>query len=272
MRVLKKYDEKEINGMNRMERIFNQMMENDEKILVSYFPLCDTALADQVGWAGKYFDNGTTVLEMGLPYEDPCLDGKTVRDSMERALVDNTVEDAFEVIKNLRKAYPDNILQVMSYFEILEKIGLDEFAAKCNEAGVDAVLTPNIAPDRVPELDAALGKFNIIHLRFAPFTLTDEVIEDLKKNAKGYIFQQAVDGATGPQDKTSPQVGVNVKLLKELGVKTPVVAGFGISNQQQVGEMKDMGVDGVIVGSSILTSIVAGNGADFIKSLRGALE
>ena len=256
---------------NRMEKIFEEMERAGEKILVSYFPLCDTALEDQVAWAGKYFDNGTTVLEMGLPYEDPGLDGKTVRDSMARALSKYTVEDAFEVIRALRRAYPHNILQVMTYYEIVEKMGTDAFAQRCADCGTDAVLSPNTPADRVGELDAALEGRGLINLRFAPYHLTAEAEADLKANARGYIFQQSVDGVTGPQSTTSPQVGVNVARLKSLGITTPVVAGFGISNARQVGEMRAMGADGVIVGSAILSAILAGNGEAFIKSLREAL-
>ncbi len=259
-------------AINRMVKIFDEMKKADEKILVSYFPLCDPALEDQVAWAGKYFDNGTTVLEMGLPYEDPCLDGKTVKDSMERALKEHTIDDAFDIIAKLRETYPDNILQVMTYFEIIDKMGVDTFAKRCSACGVDAVLTPNIPVSRVDEMDKALGEYNLIHLRFAPYHLNDEVIGDLEDKAKGYIFLQAVDGVTGPQEKTSPQVGVNVKTLKDHGVETPVVAGFGISNPQHVSEMKAMGADGVIVGSKVISEIINGNGEEFIKQLRNALN
>lgn len=259
-------------AMNKMVQILNEMKEAGEKILVAYFPLCDPALDDQIAWAGKYFDNGATVLEMGLPYENPCLDGKTVRDSMERALKEHTIDDAFDIISKLRKTYPDNILQVMTYFEIIDKMGIESFAKRCAECGADGVLTPNIPRSRVEELDKALDAYNLIQLRFAPFHLNDEVIEDLKEKARGYIFLQSVDGATGPQEKTSPQVGVNVDILKKSGVKTPVVAGFGISNPQHVREMKAMGADGVIVGSKIISEILDGNGEAFIGELRSALS
>lgn len=257
---------------NRMEKIFGEMRKAGKKILVSYFPLCDTALEDQVAWAGEYFANGTTVLEMGLPYEDPCLDGKTVRDSMDRALSKYTVDDAFEVIRSLRNAYPDNILQVMSYYEIIDRMGIDAFAQRCADCGADAVLSPNTPADKVAGLDAALNSRGLINLRFAPYHLTAESEADLMANAKGYIFQQSVDGVTGPRATTSPQVGVNVKRLKDLGITTPVVAGFGISNARQAGEMRSMGADGVIVGSAILSAILEGHGGSFIKSLREALE
>lgn len=258
--------------MNRMERIFNEMLSKGEKILVSYFPLCDSALEDQAEWAKNYFNNGTTVLEMGLPYEDPCLDGAVVRDSMKRALKEHNVNDAFNTIAKLREACPNNILQVMTYFEIVDKIGIKEFAKRCYKSGADAVLSPNIPCERMADLDNALREYGLVNLRFAPFKLTEEAIADLKANAKGYIFLQAVDGVTGAQKTTSPQVGVNVKTLKASGIKTPVVAGFGISNPQQVHEMIEMGADGVIVGSAIVSAILEGKGPEFIGQLESSLK
>ena len=257
---------------SRMKKIFDQMNQEGKKILVAYFPLCDPALDDQVAWAGKYFANGATVLEMGLPYENPSLDGKTVQDSMERALEKHTVDDAFDVIRSLRAAYPDQILQVMTYYEIIDGMGVKEFARRCAESGADAVLSPNTPADRGAELDAALAEHGLFNLRFAPYHLTDAAEQDLIDHAQGYIFQQAVDGMTGPQKTTSPQAGINAKRLKSLGITTPVVAGFGISNAQQVGEMCAMGVDGVVVGSAIITAILEGRGEEFIKSLREALD
>lgn len=258
--------------MNRMERILGEMKQEGKKILVNYFPLCDTLLEDQVAWAGRYFENGVTVLEMGLPYEDPCLDGKTVRDSMARALAKYTVEDAFTVIRSLRDAYADNILQVMTYFEIIDRMGVECFAEKCEKSGADAVLCPNVPRDRLAELDAALQKRGLLNLRFSPYYLTDEAVADLKANAKGYIFQQAVDGGTGMQKTVSPQVSVNVKALKAEGIATPVLAGFGISNGAQAKEACDMGADGVIVGSAVITAIQNGEGEAFIASLRKGLD
>lgn len=256
---------------NRMETTFQAMAEKGERILVTYFPLCDPLIEDQVAWAGTYFENGATVLEMGLPYENPVLDGATVKRSMDRALEQHDVSDAFAVIAELRAAYPDNILQVMTYYEIIEAMGVQAFADACAKAGADAVLSPNTPAEAVPELDRALAEHGLINLRFSPYHLTPEAENDLVKHARGYIFQQAVDGATGAQPTVSPQIGVNVKRLKSLGITTPVIAGFGISNGEQVKEAVSMGADGCVVGSAILSAIEAGNGAEFIKSLRAGM-
>ena len=258
--------------MNRMDKVFGRLAEQGKKILVLYFPIGDTILDDDCLWAGRYFDNGCTVLEIGLPYHDPVLDGKTVKDSMQRALKNKSLDEIFAAIGKLRKQFPDNILQIMTYYEIIQAAGIQNFAKICGAIGIDGVLTPNIPLEKIPLLDQALGQYDIYNLRFSPFHLTDAVMEDLKKNAKGYIFQQAVDGGTGPRSTVSDQVGKNVALLKNAGIMVPVVAGFGISDASQVKETIAMGADGIVVGSATISHIIQGDGVSFIRSLYEATK
>ena len=257
--------------MNKMDRIFSEMMTRGDKILILYFPVGDPILGDSVEYAQKYFENGCTVLEIGLPFHDPCLDGKTVRDSMARALSAVDLEGAFALIRRIRERCPNQILQVMTYHGNCLQYGYDEFARKCSDAGVDGVLCPDAGLHELQALDIALEKYGIRNLRFAPYFLNDQTIADLKKMKGGYIFQQSVNGGTGEQPTVSPQIGVNVKTLKASGITIPICAGFGISNAAQVKEAIGYGADGVIVGSATINHILAGDGEAFIKSLRDAM-
>lgn len=258
-------------SMNRMERIFKENKKKEKHSLVLYFPIGDTILGNDVEWAGRYFNNGVDVLEMGLPYENPALDGPSVRHSMERALKVVNLEKVFSSIKEIRKNFPNNILQIMTYFGNIEKYGIERFAEICHECDVDGVLSPDIPAEKLTILDKELSQFNIFNLRFAPYTLTDEIITDLKKSAKGYIFQQAVNGATGPQKTVDIQVKHNIQKIKTAGATTPVFAGFGINDAKQAAEVLSMGADGIIVGSATINHIMEGNGEEYIKSLSQAM-
>lgn len=259
---------------NRMDTVFGEMMAKGEKILILYFPIGDTIFGNEdVEWGKRYFNNGATVLEIGLPYENPIYDGGTVKASMARALENTTMDKVFANIKELRRQCPDNILQIMCYYEIIQRYGAEEFARIAEDCGVDAVLSPNVPVPERHMLDEVLGAHGMYFLRFANFHLDDEMINDLKTNVKGgYVFQQAVDGATGEQPTVSPQIGVNVKLLKDAKVQAAICAGFGISNAKQVAEAVGMGADGVIVGSATINHILAGDGEEFIKSLSEATK
>jgi len=258
--------------VNRIDRIFSDMMARGEKILANYFPVGDTILENQeVEWAKKYFANGTNVLEVILPFEEPALDGPVARASMERALSNIDIVEAFERIRQIREAIPERIIQVMGYYEIVERFGTDKFASMMAASGVDAILAPNAPPNKLREYDEGFGKHGISNMRFAPFTLTSGVLDDLATNALGYVFLQAVDGATGTQPNVSPKVRDNIAAIKAAGVTAPVVAGFGISNADQLKEVIGFGADGAVVGSAVLKALVAGNGEEFITGLSTVL-
>lgn len=253
--------------MNRMEKTFNDNMAKGKHSLVLYFPLGDTMFDSDLNWARRYYENGVDVLEMGLPYEDPALDGPSVRSSMERALSHVNLEQCFESVKGIRRGFPDKVLQFMTYYGNISKYGAERFAEICHECDVDAVLTPDATFEQLSELDAALDKYNIFNLRFSYYNITTEALEDLKANAKGYIFQQAVDGGTGARETVDPKVYKNVKRIKEYGITTPAFVGFGINRPDQAAEVCSMDADGIIVGSAVINHILDGSGESYIKSL-----
>lgn len=260
--------------MNRMDKIFNEYKAHNKKILILYFPIGDSILNnEEIKWANTYFSNGATILEIGLPYENPTLDGERVRASMGRALSNTTLDNIFDRITGLRRAFPNNILQIMTYYEVIQKYGIARFADICHRADIDGVLSPNIPPNILPDLRSSLDKYNIYLLEFAPYSLDLGIINRLRRNISGgYIFQQAVDGMTGEQQTVSPRIKTNIELLKNNGITVPVCAGFGISNPQQAEECIAMGADGIIIGSAMIKQIMDGNPADFIKSISYAIN
>ena len=259
--------------MNRMDIVFSQMANKNEKILVSYFPIGDSYVADSVGWAKKFFDNGTTVLEIGLPYEEPILDGSTVAGSMERALQRTDLDAVLLDIANIRKAFPDSILQIMTYFENIEKYGVERFAKICAEVcDVDAVLSPNADKEQRCLLDRELGKYGIYDLRFIPYRFGEDEIRDLLENGHGYVYLQAVDGKTGSGSEITTQIRDNVEILRAAGITLPLIPGFGISTREHVKAYLDMGADGVIIGSALINKIIDGKVESYLKEIRAQLD
>lgn len=253
--------------MNRMAKILGDMQKRHEKILVLYFPVGDTIVDPDAEWAEKYFINGATVLEIGLPYRIPYLDGKVVTDSMKRASGRYNTDGIFNLIAEMRKRCPNQILQVMTYYGNIAYEGVKVFAEKCAKAGVDGVLAPDIPADQWEMVSEALEQHGVLCLHFVPFHCPDESLEMLRK-AKGYLFLQAVDGATGVQGSLSPQIAHNIKKLKAAGITVPIIPGFGIGTPEQAGQVFAMGADGVVIGSAVVNSLAEHRGETFIHQLR----
>lgn len=258
--------------MNRMDTVFSQMAKDGKKILVSYFNIGDSYIADSVASAKRFFENGTTVLEIGLPYENPFLDGAAVSGSMERALQRTNLDRVLFEIVEIRRACPGQIIQLMTYFENIEKYGVKRFAEICSTCNIDAVLSPNANSEQMAQLDEELGKYEIYNLRFVPYHIDDATVTDLQDNAAGYVYLQAVDGKTGSNHVITDQIARNIHLLKKAGIQVPLIPGFGISSREHVRAYLEMGADGVVIGSAIINHIIAGNFDNYMCEIRKELD
>lgn len=264
-----------INGgvtMNHMEQVLSEKKAAGRKVFVGYFSLGDPAMGDQVERAGEFIADGVDVLELGIPYENPALDGAVVSASMARALEVTTPAAAMDSIAELRTAYPDACLQIMCYYETIEAMGIEAFCEHAAAIGADGVLAPNVPDEVKPALAEALDRAGLLQPLFVPVDLADADVAALAAAGRGYMFLQAQEGKTGARDGVSPRVEGNVRRLREAGATAALCAGFGISKPQQVKDLMAMGADGVIVGSSIIDAVIAGNSREYISSLRAALD
>lgn len=258
--------------MNHMERVLAEKKAAGHKIFVGYFPLGDPAMGKQVERVGEFIADGVDVLELGIPYKDPSLDGAVVSASMARALEVTTPLAAMDSIADLRDAYPDACLQIMTYYETIDAMGVDAFCEHAAAAGANGILAPNVPEDREDDLAKAIEGHGLLQPLFVPVDVSDKDVEGFAEKGRGYLFLQAQEGKTGPRDGVSPRVADNVRRLREAGASAALCAGFGISKPKQISDLMAMGAEGVIVGSSIIDAVLAGTSREYISSLRAALD
>ncbi len=243
--------------MNRIDLLFQRLTGTGERALVCYFPLGDSVGGDPLALADRYVAAGVDVLEMGLPWQDPILDGPTIRGSMQRALAMGTTPARFfDEVRRIRRAYPDLPLEVMTYQGLVDSIGAQGFSRMCAELGVDAVIVPDASRHQRREMDLLLRPLDIHPLRFAPFELTPQEITEIAQEARGFVFVQAKPGVTGAGTDMHAELHQNLVALRSGGVRTPLVAGFGMSLPEQVLQANRWGADGVVVGSAAVEHLV----------------
>ena len=255
-----------------MDKTLKQKQERGERILVTYYPLGDPALGDPIARVGEFLEAGADVLELGLPYKNPSLDGAVVSASMERSLSCVDIYQALSIVRTLRETYPEACLQLMSYYEVAEELGLNEFCDLIKEAGADGVILPNAPAEKHSLLHETLNGLDLLDILFAPISINQVQAASIAQDAQGYVFLQAQTGGTGPQKSVAPQVKENIDTLRSLGTDALLCAGFGISSPAQVHELVAMGADGVIVGSSVILAALEGRSREYIHSLKDALS
>lgn len=240
--------------MNKLDNKFKKLRQENRGALIAYFPIGEPGI-DALKMADVYVANGVDVLEIGLPVKNPYLDGKVIGESMERIRESGfTVEKAFEIIKEIYIKHNDIALEIMCYKQIFEEINIETFTELCNNSFIDAVLVADAAINDQEYIKTFLGE-DIHCLSFLPFNTDKEYLSYLSENSKGFVFLQATDGATGARKTLTPGLINKIETAKTFIKSTPICVGFGISDEKQCASVKNMGADGVIIGSAVVSSM-----------------
>ena len=194
---------------------------------------------------------GADAIELGVPFSDPLGEGSTIQESSFQALKQRvTLEDCLEMARQLRDRVPDTPLILMGYYNPVLAYGLDRFAGKAQEAGVDGLIVVDLPQFEVEPLASFCipRSLHIIPL-LAP-TSTEESIRTACAAATGFIYCVSLTGVTGARDRVSEQ---GISLLKRVRVHTtvPLALGFGISRREHVVEVCRQ-ADAAVVGSALV--------------------
>ncbi len=194
--------------------------------------------------------NGADILEFGIPFSDPTADGPTFQAVCERALEKGmTPNRCIDGIKKLRSNGIENPIVITTYYNIPYVMGVGNFLNRIKEAGVQAIIIPNVP---VEEADILLdeGKKKGIYPIFqvAP-TTTEDRLKKIVDIASVFLYIIGIEGVTGVRESLGEST---LKLVERVRKHTdiPLLAGFGISTRKQATTLVAAGADGVVVGSA----------------------
>ncbi|MDQ3481292.1 MAG: tryptophan synthase subunit alpha, partial [Actinomycetota bacterium] len=196
-------------------------------------------------------DGGVDVVEVGLPYSDPVMDGPTIQAAAEAALAAGTrTTDIFRVVEASAALAPT---VVMTYWNPVERFGVDRFAASLADAGGAGLITPDLIPDEADEWIEAAGHHGLDKIFLVAPSSTRERLEMTCRASSGFVYATAVMGVTGARDQSSTAAPELVHRVREV-TDLPVGVGLGVSNGQQAAEVSSF-ADAVIVGSALVRVI-----------------
>jgi tryptophan synthase alpha chain len=241
--------------MSRIKEKFAELDAKNEKALISYimagFPN-ERATLSAVNGLVK---GGADIIELGFPFSDPLADGPVIQNASTISLEKGTkINNFFNLVKKIRKQ-TDIPLVLMTYTNILYKMGYPKFISEAKKAGIDGFILPDMSVEESKEyLSASRGKTDTIFL-ISPNT-TKERIAKIAKVTSGFLYLVAVYGTTGV--KTGIK-NYTIKAIKDVKKQTkgkiPVGVGFGVSTPADVKKYVSSGADAVIVGSAFLKLI-----------------
>jgi len=264
-------------GMHRIDRCFHELRAARQTALIPYVTAGDPDLAVTRELAWAFEGAGADILELGVPFSDPLADGSTIQRASQRALERGvTLKGVIGSVEQIR-ARSQMPIVLMSYMNPILRMGLDEFARRAKDAGVDGVIVPDLPPEEAGELRRCCAATNVSTIFLAAPTSTDARLRRIAEASEGYIYYVSLKGVTGARESLQADLAVSLGRLRRLTNK-PVAVGFGISTPAQAAEVARV-ADGVIVGSAIVERIERGGGgqravedaAGFVRILKEAM-
>jgi tryptophan synthase alpha chain len=202
---------------------------------------------------------GADVIELGMPFTDPMADGPAIQAADIRALAaGTTTADVLAIATGFRARHPAVPLVLMGYANPMVRRGPDWFADALDTAGVDGVISVDLAPEEDADLGPALRAKGIALIRLATPTTDDARLPAVLAGAGGFLYYVSVAGITGKQQAVMADIEENVMRLKQQ-TDLPVAVGFGVRTPDQAATIARV-ADGVVVGSAFV-ELVGAHGA-----------
>jgi tryptophan synthase alpha chain len=217
---------------------------------------------------------GADLIELGIPFSDPVAEGQVIQDADIRALSGGvSVDKIFDMLKHIRKTC--NVpIAFMTYANPVFAYDADRFLKNCQEAGVDALIVPDLPFEEKGELMPFCLKYGISLISMIAPTSNNR-IHMIAREAQGFVYCVSSMGVTGVRQDISNDAKEMVKLVKEVN-DIPCAIGFGISTPEQASRMAEFS-DGVIVGSAIVKIVEQyGSGcvphvAEYVRMMKNAV-
>ncbi|MCI2958524.1 tryptophan synthase subunit alpha [Agromyces atrinae] len=224
--------------------------------LIGYLPVGFPTLSESIDAAVALVENGVDVLELGLPYSDPVMDGPVIQAATQRALSEGfRLRDGFEAVKQVA-SHVDAPVLLMTYWNPVVQYGVDRFADDLAAAGGAGLITPDLIPDEGADWIAASDRAGLDRVFLAAPSSTDARLDRVVEASRGFVYTVSTMGITGARTDIDSAARTLVDRLRTAGVENACV-GLGISTPEQVREILAY-ADGAIVGSALVRALAEG--------------
>jgi tryptophan synthase alpha chain len=224
--------------------------------LVGYLPVGYPDLGASIEAALTLAEHGVDVLELGLPYSDPVMDGPVIQAATQTALAHGfKLKHAFEAVREITAAADIPVL-LMTYFNPVLQYGVERFAADLEAAGGAGLITPDLVPDEGAEWLTAAEAHALDRVFLAAPTSSDARLDTAIAASRGFVYAVSTMGITGARRDVDSAARTLVARLREHGA-TSTAVGLGISTPEQVAEVLEY-ADGAIVGSALVAALGGG--------------
>ena len=237
--------------MNRIEELFNK---KQNKILSVYCTAGFPRLEDTLPVMMALEENGTDMIELGMPYSDPLADGPVIQYSSMIALQNGmTLKKLFEQLNGFRSKVSIPVL-LMGYMNPILQYGFEKFCADASAVGVDGLILPDLPEyEYETEYGDVIKKYGLDFIFLVTPETSDERVHRLDKLSNGFLYTVSSSSTTG-KDKNMTDVKNYLERIKNLKLRNPIVVGFGIKDKQTF-EAACAIANGAIIGTAFIRAL-----------------
>ncbi len=237
--------------------------------LIGYLPAGYPSVEETIAAGIALAENGADLIEIGIPYSDPVMDGHVIQAATTQALADGfRVSQVFDVVAGITAA-TDAAVLVMTYWNPVVRMGVEEFSRRLAEAGGAGLITPDLVPDEASEWFAASDKYGLDRVFLVAPSSTPARMKSTVEASRGFVYAVSIMGVTGARDSVSDAAQDVVSAARAAGAER-VCVGLGVSRAEHVQEIGAY-ADGVIVGTALVAALRDG-GADAVATLTQELS
>jgi len=263
---------------SRIAAAFSRLSSEGRKALIPYFTAGHPSREHAVPLMHALASNGADIIELGVPFSDPMADGPVIQRSGEAALALGVgLIDVLQWVSEFRLTDARTPIVLMGYNNPIERMGLETFAQRAAQAGVDGVLVVDLPPEEASETMQILRKYGLDLIFLLAPTSRPERIRQVARLASGYVYYVSLKGVTGAAHLDVGNVLQALTPIRE-AMGLPVGVGFGIRDGDTARAISQ-GADAVVIGTRLIQEIDAAGpeqavsrAGAFIHGIRQAMD
>ena len=260
--------------MNAIEQLFASQRQSGRKLLSLYFcaghprpeGTAETILALQAG--------GVDMIEVGIPFSDPLADGPVIQAAATAAIRGGmSLAKLFGALRAIRSEVRIPLV-LMGYYNVIHRYGNERFCEACEACGVAGAIIPDLPFERYRiELEPFARAHGLSVIQMVTPETAPERIREIDAATSGFLYMVSSAGITGTRDSYSEQAQAYFARVAGMGLRNPLMVGFGVSNKATF-ECAGRYAAGAIIGTKFVSLLEAcgGDAAAALASLKEELQ
>lgn len=242
--------------MKSLNEVFERAKSENRAALIGYMPAGFPTSELSARLINAMVDGGVDIVEVGFPYSDPVMDGPVIQQAAETSLRNGTsAQDVLSLVSQIKAP-----ALVMSYWNPIERFGVENFARGLSHAGGLGVITPDLTIEESAEWINTTNHHSINRIYVVAPSTSDARLAEVTRACSGFVYAASLMGVTGARNSVSGSANELVARIRRV-TQLPIAVGLGVSNAEQANQVASY-ADGVIVGSAFIKLVLESNSDD----------